>query len=167
MVDWPELTHYSAERVKRVYSSEQNTGPSFKPHGLWVSVDEDGDGWADWCRGEDFRLESLRYVHNVNLWRDANILHLRSGIDLDDFTNIYAESFGGGDALYAPLYICWDRVAEEYDGILISPYQWSRRLDDRAPWYYSWDCASGCIWQANAVSSIQCRQVAEAMRCAS
>lgn len=163
MADWPELTHYSDEPIRRIASKEQEAGPSFKPIGLWVSVDEGGDGWADWCRSEGFRPSNLRHVHNVNLWRDARIMHLRTAVDLDDFTNLYGERLSfGEDVSYAPLWIRWDRVAEEYAGIIIAPYQWSRRLDDRAPWYYSWDCASGCIWDANAISSVRLRQSDEA-----
>lgn len=25
------------------------------------------------------------------------------------------------------------------------------RLDNRCTWYYGWDCASGCIWDKDAI----------------
>jgi hypothetical protein len=53
-------------------------------------------------------------------------------------------------------YIDWPRVAERFDGVIIAPYQWKHRLE--LMWYYGWDCASGCIWNARAVS---CFEVAE------
>jgi hypothetical protein len=48
----------------------------------------------------------------------------------------------------------WRKVAERFDGIIIAPYIWQRRLDLESSWYYSWDCASGCIWNASAVREI-------------
>ena len=48
--------------------------------------------------------------------------------------------------------INWQPLTEQYAGIIISPYQWKRRLDGRASdWYYGWDCASACIWDLSAV----------------
>ena len=52
------------------------------------------------------------------------------------------------------MFIDWPKVAERYDGIIIAPYQWSRRLDGPM-WYYGWDCASGCVWRARAVLELK------------
>lgn len=42
-----------------------------------------------------------------------------------------------------------DRCSKSvYDG---APYQWECRLDRDTFWYYSWDCASACIWNLQAV----------------
>lgn len=51
-------------------------------------------------------------------------------------------------------YIDWDRVASKHDGIIIAPYCWQQRLKDETFWYYSWDCASGCIWHPRAVTAL-------------
>lgn len=45
-------------------------------------------------------------------------------------------------------------IGARYDGIVITPYVWSMRLDRSAFWYYGWDCASGCIWNASAVAEL-------------
>lgn len=58
-------------------------------------------------------------------------------------------------------HINWPMVADRYQGIVIAPYLWSRRMDGGL-WYYGWDCASGCIWDAAAVASVTARQAAEA-----
>ena len=31
----------------------------------------------------------------------------------------------------------------------------ARRLDMETRWYYGWDCASGCVWDASAVQSVE------------
>ena len=51
--------------------------------------------------------------------------------------------------------IDWRLVAEEWQGIVIAPYLWERRFDSDARWYYSWDCASGCIWDHRAIAAIE------------
>ena len=116
---------------------------SYKPIGLWVSV---GDAWRDWCEAEQFHMESLEYVSEVTLADDADILRMGTGEELDDFTDRY------GDGQYGDL-IAWDEVARHHQGIIIDPYVWERRLE--LSWYYGWDCASGCIWDAAAIEEIK------------
>ena len=72
----------------------------------------------------------------------------RATVGLDRFTAEY-----GDNERYCRM-IQWDRVAERYQGIVITPYIWSRRLEPETHWYYPWDCASGCIWDGEAVESI-------------
>lgn len=50
------------------------------------------------------------------------------------------------------MFIDWQAVASDHDGIIISPYNWPARHE--MIWYYPWDCASGCIWNADAITSI-------------
>ncbi len=47
-----------------------------------------------------------------------------------------------------------DQVAKLYQGIIIAPYCYSIRLDNDCFWYYPWDCASGCIWDATAIAAL-------------
>lgn len=75
--------------------------------------------------------------------------YLRSTVDVDGFTDEYA--IDPGPQVYR---IDWDAVAGTYQGIIITPYIWERRLGDSA-WYYSWDCASGCIWDPAAIGSLR------------
>lgn len=58
-------------------------------------------------------------------------------------------------------YIDWASVCRAYQGIVISPYFWSRRMGPM--WYYSWDCASGVIWDADAIESVGPSQRTEIM----
>ena len=121
-----------------------NTDATFKPRGLWLSVDGD---WQRWCKDEEMYLDrthSDEIVFEVNFDR---VLHLQNSADIDRFTQQYGTNrrsdFG---------YLDWIDVAEQWDGMVIAPYCWERRLDINATWYYPWDCASACIWNLNAVT---------------
>jgi len=127
----------------------------YKPRGLWVSDDTCEQNWRSWCEGESFGLDRLTHVHDVTIAASANILRLCCAYDIDDFTRVYRD---GGETHAG---INWLKVAAKYDGIIITPYIWSRRLDGDAFWYYGWDCASGCIWNSSAVAAINLRQQME------
>lgn len=155
-----KLVHWSHKVVTEVRGAHQNklrTG--MKPNGFWLSDESRGAyGWRQWCKSEGFRLWGFRYEHHIELADDAKILYLRTAKDIDDFSEEYklddelnrrmAEI---GNSIY---HIDWKRVAKKYHGIIITPYQWSQRLG-RHSWYYSWDCASGCIWNRRAIKSIE------------
>lgn len=150
-----QLVHYSRAPVGPLRSvPEQEPATLYtKPRGLWVSVEGNGDGWRDWCLGERFALESLTHVHDVTLRPDANVLHLSGAADLDGFTRGYGRDAGYGVG------IDWRAVASRFRGIIIAPYVWSRRLHEDTNWYYSWDVASGCIWDVDAIAAVTLREV--------
>jgi len=146
----PKLIHYSSAQVNKVRSVEQKSASEMKPEGFWFSV-EDGDGWKDWCESEGFRLDDFKVEHEVILVPDASILRLSSPQDIDTFSAKYKNI---QESPYSYLQIDWRSVARRYQGIIIAPYQWARRLYQGCNWYYGWDCSSGCVWDAAAVKSI-------------
>lgn len=124
-----------------------------KPRGFWVSVKGDDD-WPSWCISENFHIKGLAAEHEVKLRSDANILVLPDVESMDRFTAQYGivtpQSYVGES--WNNVSIDWMKVASEYDGIIITPYHWERRLV--LDWYYGWDCASGCIWEMSAIESV-------------
>lgn len=151
-----ELMHYSDVPVvldrTRVYEPQSDGEYTYeKPQGFWVSVAGDDD-WPAWCESEDFRLGRLIFSHRVTLAAGANVLILESPSALDAFTGEYRPR--GMEHAHSGLGpgIDWRRVADRYDGIVIAPYQYSRRFD--LAWYYGWDCASGCIWNLDAIADL-------------
>lgn len=145
------LRHYSHKeipRVARVKQPRPGSGPAFKPVGLWVSV-EDGQGWAEWCSESNFD-GGWSHVYRITLSPNANVLHVATAEELDRFHLEYA---GNPHGLRGFSYIDWRRVAAAHDGIIIAPYQWSRRLLGPT-WYYGWDCSSGCIWRPRAIAQV-------------
>lgn len=150
-----QLIHYASESFTLDHTRRyvQPEAHAFgKPTGFWVSVAGDKD-WPSWCRDEGFAIDRLAVEHAVTLASDANVLHIKSVHDLDNFHDRYAVETE--DVRRYPTRsfrswpIGWQVVAEHYDGIIIAPYQWSHRLN--MEWYYGWDVASGCIWNLAAI----------------
>jgi hypothetical protein len=161
-----QWVHYSGDPSQIVfYTADQSDktfpeGGLFKPHGLWITPFGQQDNWFEWCQSEDFRKGELNYIHDVTLAKGAKILRISSVEGLDAFSKQYARKIMPELSLW--MYCDWAAVAEQYHGMIISPYQWSRRLmhsgeDTRNDWYYCWDCASGCIWNENAIADIKLR----------
>ena len=164
------LLHYSPKPFTLrpcSYLQTATYGAPGKPNGLWVSV-EGEDGWANWCSAEMPAWIEGRAVTEIVLKSDANILRIENDAQL----MVFHEKYG-----LVPLYEMrayprhlwskqpsWARVAETYDGIIIAPYQWGRRLDSVVRWYYGWDCASGCIWDMSVIESCKEAGVAKAIR---
>jgi hypothetical protein len=147
----PKLFHYAADPVEQINSVAQQPVPWRKPAGLWVSAETgNGDSWNDWCRAEDYNLESLATVHEIELRPDANLLWITDEAGVLELTGQHGLHDMAGIAT-----IDWAAVARHYQGIVIAPYIRSLRLDPRTTWYYTWDCASGCIWDADAIAGIK------------
>jgi hypothetical protein len=162
-----QLVHYSAEpltALRDVPVQKVDEMDYFKPRGLWVSDDACENNWRWWCEAEGFRLDALAYAHDVAIKPDANILLLGSSNDIDEFTERWhIWPFPG--PRHSRSYIDWPSLRSRYAGIVITPYIWERRLSmgsgPDAMWYYSWDCASGCIWDVSAIASATLRTTKE------
>lgn len=121
-----------------------------KPIGCWITDDSDCC-WKTWCIGNDFGLDRLTHKHEVIL-DDSNVLILESAEDIDNFGREWSCTKSGK---WMDRYILWDQVAKKYDGLIITPYQWSRRMERSSSWYYGWDCAGGCIWKPSAIKEVR------------
>jgi len=150
------LRHYAAAPVtfEDDLTYEQREPSRYgKPHGFWVSVQGEDD-WPSWCTNEGLE-HWVPFEHAVELASGAKLLILDTAESLKDFTRSYAieRPWSYEDRHYVDYCIDWARLAFEYSGIIIAPYQWSQRLD--LEWYYGWDCASGCIWDLTAIASVE------------
>ena len=144
------LVHFSAKPLTKVYSTFGQQKIDNKPVGLWVSDEANpSTGWAEWCRNNEVRVECLAVATEVKLARDHRCLIIGSPEELDQF----ALRFGCNSARWrAGGKIDWRQVAQQYQGIIITPYLWARHWAEHCFWYYGWDCASGCIWDADAIA---------------
>ena len=159
------LVHNCRKPLKKLRDIGPVNFDSYKPAGLWVGIDGD---WIRWCSSEQ-----PDWIHPYFYEIDAsalNLLWIRGEDGLLDFTKEYSMPFDmltrdvraamkvacacncANEVTIAPKSlelssIAWDNVAAKFDGIVISPYLWSLRL--RLHWYYGWDCASGCLWNAS------------------
>lgn len=157
-----KLIHYADHEVSGFTPPTEAQKISYKPRGLWVSDDADSESnWETWCRGEDFALQRLTHVHEIEISGYGTIAHLRNARSLDAFHDRYkAEPDWARGLNFAMELIDWRMVVADYQGIVISPYIWERRLDGPANnWYYGWDCASGCLWGPSIVVTLRLRCV--------
>ena len=146
------LVHYSRWPLKEVWDCRRKQAVACKPDGLWASCDEYEMNWPHWCREAGFELASFNVAQRVHLAPAANVLVVSGASAIDAFTKRY-ETTGRLGRLMDGWMIDWPRVAADYQGIVITPYCWSRRL--ATGWYHGWDCASGCIWDPAAVQRIE------------
>lgn len=153
------LVHFSKQVITEVHGNHNSPG-HLKPKGFWVSVEGNGDGWSDWCRDEGFHTETLENAHEVTLAADAKILWIRTVEELDAFSEQWRIQPDWADPIQRKWHhletkIDWEAVTRRWQGIIITPYLWGRRLDGNAFWYFGWDCASGCIWDPAAIQRIE------------
>jgi hypothetical protein len=143
------LVHYSDTPLEEVVDAPFQV-EGRKPVGLWFS-NENKDGWRSWCKDQDFRQDQFNYKTTVKFKPDANILQLTNKRSVRNFQMKY----GKPDDPYFPLNwkVDWPTVAKQYDAIYFPSYHNELRNDYR--WYDSFDCASGCVWNAKAIESIE------------
>lgn len=141
------LSHFTHLAVLEPKSVPQEAHGDHKPQGLWVSVNGPDD-WPSWCRSEEWGLGSLKHQYAVTLAGESDVLRIATPDELRAFDAAFADSSLHGWG------IRWRDVAERWQGIIIAPYQWECRLTEPR-WYYGWDCASGCIWDASAIDSVR------------
>jgi hypothetical protein len=143
------LEHYTSAPLLAVRDTPPagRGGGSFddKPAGLWVSVKGERD-WPEWTIAESFMTPYDKLCYRIELVEDHNILIISSTAEFDAFE----KEFGGPILPMSFLRVInWKRVGEKYKGIIIAPYNYERCMS--SPWYYGWDCASGCIWDTSAI----------------
>lgn len=150
------------EPLEEIYSCDpldRDRASVGKPRGLWYAF---GKEWIEWCLEEGGVRFLGSYVYAVTV-DPAKVLTLSTLSELYEFTREYATSIytllslpsrGRADDEFCRV-IDWDRVAQTYSGVEVSPYHWEARLDPKTFWYYSWDVASGCIWEPSAVTSFE------------
>lgn len=136
VADTVRRTHHSKCVVRAIRATEPRAiHDGMKPAGLWYSIDGD---WERWCQDSDPNF--LAPVGHDIVLADETILRLSSKREIQKFQREYGSRIGR--LLHI---IDWQAVGQHYDGIEIAPYCWPARLE--VLWYYSWDCASGCLWR--------------------
>lgn len=173
------LSHYSPVHMLTVESRVHVRDPGrlpYKPNGFWISVDGDDD-WLHWAKDNNFNIHNLAHRHVVTLKPDAKVRLITTDAELCAFIKEYGEvmpypytrrgvtlegEIAKMDAWLAadcPWDACrvdlnpdWNRVMKDYDAMIIAPYLYRSRWP--FIWYYTWDCASGCIWNTSIIESI-------------
>lgn len=150
---WRHYTEAPGPLVPR-FAMQHNL---FKPEGLWLSDDAQPQNWPAYLAYATGDTLKRHRRYDVYLRPGANLLHLATEDELRRFSRRYA-LIGAGplESTLAMqgycLLIDWPIVAGEHDGILITPYQRNCRNDKDTYWYHTWDIATGCIWNPDAIA---------------
>lgn len=121
-----------------------------KPTGFWISVRGPHD-WSAHLASHGIVCDSWRHRHSVTLAPDARLLVLADVDAVLAFTREYGLPSAPGHPVDS---VDWDRVEAQYPGIMIAPFQTELRRDPRTRWYFGWDCACICVWDAAAIASV-------------
>ena len=123
-----------------------------RPKGLWVSVVGDRD-WPSMNPGD------LRSQHQYEITlKDENKIRFIDGRkQLSEFIKKYGLKPRGEPRIA----IDWVKVATEHQGLIIAPYIAEHTRYPTLFWYGAWGCASGCIWNKDAISEIKLIREAE------
>jgi hypothetical protein len=126
---------------------------SSKPSGFWYACNNE---WLEWLKYEMPQWIG-KYIYAVELNEDR-VLKITNEREFSEFERNYKPSerddpSSAYSAFGSLTYIDWPKVAEEYGGIEICPYMFSKR--NSSMWYCPWDVASGCIWNPSAIKSLK------------
>jgi len=158
MSDRPRLYHYSHSPVNAFDPDlvKPIDDFSFKPSGLWFSLD---NAWERWCIDNYFYPGNLRVRTeiilnerpNTSLDETDKVLWLHTWDDVMDFNHRYVTGIPNIPASTTQ-YIDWKAVTERWQGIIIvNPFR--PRQSTMGPlWVYSWDVPSGCVWDGDAIT---------------
>jgi len=125
-----------------------------KPNGLWYECqDGSSESWKEFCEmGLSDGYSKYDGTYNVVLEGDGYyILNISDEKHFDKFVEMYSVPHPVFPNDPEENLIDWPKVAEHYSGIEICPYLASRR---DVSWYYGWDVASGCIWDAKGIKEL-------------
>ena len=131
-----KYVHYGSSKFDpKVFKEIQNTGWIKPRGGLWGSPINSSWGWKDWCKTEEFELESLEDSFVFSLKSNARILVIKNKEDVSLLP------MSGG--LYPS--IDYESLKEEYDAIVfLSPAIYARQL-------YGIDCESIIVLNQTAI----------------
>ena len=137
---------------------KQEKDGAHKPNGVWYGC---GDSWLKWISmNMTSRLDKVNYVYELELDQEF-VLTITNAKEFKTFEWEYWgaapwqkrggwSDSGPPDGQYER--IDFNLLAGQYDGIEICPYLPEFRMST-SNWYYSWDVASGCLWNSEALVS--------------
>jgi hypothetical protein len=130
-----------------------------KPPGLWFSVvSQDGsDSWKHWCEKNSRQLGTYRT--EIVFRPDARLLWLDDADVIGGLTNAFryfpdCPDWQRSNPVYTRSAIRWERMAKKYDGVILTDPR-CFEPQNKGHWYFTWDCASGCVWSPTPVAKLK------------
>lgn len=145
--------HFSKNNFNKEFDPQKNHcvkkhASPFKPVGLWLSIENNNNGWRNFCLKENFRTECLTNCYEIKLKSTTNLKLIDSAEELKIFHNKYKECQDKID---------WEKVYKDYDGITFCPFKRSFSYRENMVeyfWYTTVDCDSSCVWNFEKIEEI-------------
>jgi len=144
---WPTLIHYGSSSIRtgRIMPVRNSWVKPADGGGLWTSPVDSEWGWADWCRVEDFRVETLEVFCTIELTDEAKLYVIDS---LDDL--LAAPSYQTNDII-SKRFLDFEKLSEKYDGIWLTEKgqdatRYSQPMD-----LYGWDVESVLLFNGKCI----------------
>ncbi len=130
-----------------------STSRSF--YGLWEPIFRPPDAVLSFVGPNDWKSKHRGDLRDQNLYEvklagKHHLLFMSTREQLSAFTKAYSLKLKDETRIA----IDWTKVAAEYQGVLIAPFFAEHDDYDDLFWYGAWGCASGCIWDKDAISGI-------------
>ena len=128
-----------------------------KPTGFWYGID---NSWIEWCESE---MPEWVTPHRYRLEIDMAEVLVVDTIEKMHDINKHSVTDEYPPMLHYPTQtfqrfnynIDWTHFEKKgYKGIEIPRYMYELRMNHDFFWYYSWDVASGCIWDTSIIKSV-------------
>lgn len=152
-----ENIHMSKRIIDSIHFENYCNAPivSMKPRGFWYSL---GTEWLEWVRNEEPHWE-YQFLYELIIDK-SKLFIINDSNDLTDFIANYLIPRNSSNSYnYFELNkIDWYKLAKEYSGIEFRNYKKSYQLQIKyvsiPTWYDGIDVSSGCIWDKNALLSV-------------
>ena len=146
------FTINSRKPIGKVIDSTPEQELTHKPRGIWFAIK---DSWVDWLSHEMPKWKG-DYLYSVDV-DVSKCLTIKDEYDMVTFIGKYGKTRQGwnirSESEWEDANIDWRLVSKDYSGIIIPKYMGEFRHN--MLWYYSWDVASGCIWDVSAIKSVK------------
>lgn len=135
-----------------------------KPPGLWLSDEENYDGWSQWCleHEPDWIDLSCEMKFKVCMERililDTSDKCIKAVDDYGVFDDILdAEMFGLDPKFRIAMKFNLEKIKKDFSGIYIKDF--SRLVYENISYFptllYGWDCSSAVVWDLSCVELLE------------
>jgi len=121
---------------------------SFKPTGLWYSLDNE---WVEWC--ESNMPEWVKPNHHILHLEESRLCVINSLNSLSEFED---EFLIRENSHFEFWFVDWEKVTKKFSGIEIRNYYKMKASSSfseyrKRMWFHGLDVNGGCIWDLSCV----------------
>lgn len=159
------LTHYSKKPIVGLEGKSSIPDNKHSPGGFWLTDESANISWkhvvgksaeSDPCWLSYARKIRYKTHFQITPQELVTVKHIKNRDELLQFALDYGEPLACHPEQMPGVHIQWDRVRQDYKGILIIPYlaDMSHKTGKPLTHWYRFDCASGCFWDTSCLQQL-------------